>query len=66
MLFRPAGMRLNSYSNARFPAAESKVKRLDPERDMDDPHGHDPAAFLALGRRLQEIIPARLAELAIS
>jgi protein-tyrosine-phosphatase len=49
---------------ARFPAAEFKVKRLDPERDMDDPHGHDLDAFLALGRRLQEIIPARLAEMA--
>jgi protein-tyrosine-phosphatase len=41
---------------ARFPSAESKVQRLDPEQDLDDPHGQDLAAFLALGMRLQQLV----------
>jgi protein-tyrosine-phosphatase len=51
---------------SRFPNAGSKVGRLDPERDVEDPHGHDLAAFLSLGIRLQTLIKARVAEMALS
>jgi protein-tyrosine-phosphatase len=50
---------------SRFPAAVHKVRRLDPERDMDDPHGQDSAAFHSLCTRLQESVRARLAEMAL-
>ena len=51
---------------SRFPAAASKVRRLDPEADMDDPHGQDLAAFLSLGDRLQKFVRDRVAELAFA
>jgi protein-tyrosine-phosphatase len=51
---------------SRFPAAASKVRRLDPEADMDDPHGQDLAAFLSLGNRLQKLVRDRVAELAFT
>ena len=40
---------------SRFPAAASKVRRLDPEGDMDDPSGQDLAAFLFVGRAAPEV-----------
>jgi protein-tyrosine-phosphatase len=51
---------------ARFPAAEYKVQRLDPERDMDDPHGQDLAAYLSLGTRLQKLVADRVSEFVFS
>ena len=47
----------------RFPAAASRVERLDPEGDIEDPSGQDLAAFLSLGTRLQSAVRARVAEL---
>jgi protein-tyrosine-phosphatase len=51
---------------SRFPAVASKVQRLDPECDLDDPHGQDLAAFLSLGTRLQELVRARVGEMVFS
>jgi protein-tyrosine-phosphatase len=51
---------------AQFPAAQSKVQRLDPERDLDDPHGQDLAAFLALATRLQQLVRNLVFEVALS
>jgi protein-tyrosine phosphatase len=51
---------------SRFPAAASKVCRLDPEGDIEDPSGQDLAAFLSLGTRLQSAVRARVAELTLS
>jgi protein-tyrosine phosphatase len=50
---------------ARFPAAAFKVRRLDPEGDLDDPHGQDLAAFLSLGTRLQNVVRDRIAEMTL-
>jgi protein-tyrosine-phosphatase len=50
----------------RFPAAAYKVERLDPEGDLDDPHGQDLAAFLSLGTRLQELVRNRVSEIVFS
>jgi protein-tyrosine-phosphatase len=51
---------------ARFPAAARKVWRLDPEGDMEDPHGQDLAAFLSLGMRLQKLVRDRVSEIIVS
>jgi protein-tyrosine-phosphatase len=50
----------------RFPEAMQKVRRLDPEGDIEDPSGQDLAAFQSLGARLQRLVRDRVAELAIS
>jgi protein-tyrosine-phosphatase len=50
---------------SRFPAAASKVRRLDPEGDVEDPSGQDLAAFLALGSRIQNLVRARVAEMTL-
>jgi protein-tyrosine-phosphatase len=47
----------------RFPGAAAKVERLDPLGDLDDPSGHDSAAFSNLGNRLLELIRHRLSAL---
>ena len=51
---------------SRFPAAASKVRRLDPEGDIEDPNGQDLAAFLSLGDRLQKLVRVRVAEFVFS
>jgi protein-tyrosine-phosphatase len=48
----------------RFPAAMGKIHRLDPERDIDDPTGLGPEAFLELGWQLQHLVRYRLREAA--
>jgi protein-tyrosine-phosphatase len=50
----------------RFPASAYKVERLDPDGDLDDPHGQDLAAFLSLGTRLQELVRNRVSEIVFS
>jgi len=50
---------------SRFPRAASKVWRLDPEGDVEDPHGQDLAAFLSLAAQLQSLVHARVAEMAL-
>jgi protein-tyrosine-phosphatase len=50
----------------RFPAAASKVRPLDPQGDIEDPSGQDPATFLALGARLQELVRARVSEMVLT
>jgi hypothetical protein len=49
----------------RFPDAATKVSRLDPEGDIDDPSGLGPEAFLVLGRRLQKLVQQRLFEITV-
>jgi len=51
---------------SRFPAAASKVRRLDPDADIEDPSGQDLAAFLSLGTLLQSLVRARVAEMTLS
>jgi protein-tyrosine-phosphatase len=48
----------------RFPAAVGKIHRLDPKRDIDDPTGLGPEAFLELGWQLQHLVRYRLREAA--
>ncbi len=50
----------------RFPAAAYKVQRLDPDGDLDDPHGQDLAAFRSLGTRLQKLVRDRVCEIVFS
>ncbi len=50
----------------RFPAAASKVRRLDPDGDIEDPRGQDLDAFLSLGARLQSLVRDRVAEMALT
>jgi protein-tyrosine-phosphatase len=50
----------------RFPAAASKVRPLDPLGDIEDPSGQDPATFLTLGARLQELVRARVFEMVLT
>jgi protein-tyrosine-phosphatase len=47
---------------ARHPTAAGKIHRLDPERDIDDPTGLGPQAFLELGWQLQHLVRYRLRE----
>lgn len=42
--------------------AKAKVELLDPEGDVDDPIGHGVAAYHALAKRFQRLVPRRLAE----
>jgi protein-tyrosine-phosphatase len=49
-----------------FPAAASKVRRLDPDGDLEDPSGQDLAAFLSLGTRLQSLVRDRVSEIVFS
>jgi protein-tyrosine-phosphatase len=51
---------------SRFPEAVSKVRRLDPEGDIEDPRGQDLAAFLSLGARLQELVRDRVSEMVLT
>jgi protein-tyrosine-phosphatase len=46
----------------RHPTAAGKIHRLDPERDIDDPMGLGPEAFLELGWQLQQLVRSRLRE----
>ena len=48
---------------SRFPAAASKVQRLDPEGDLEDPSGQDLAVFLSLAVRMQNLVRHRIAEM---
>ena len=48
---------------SRFPAAAPKVRRLDPDGDIEDPSGQDLAAFLSLGARIQKLVRVRVSEL---
>lgn len=44
------------------PSDRDKVLRLDPDADIDDPYGMGGAAYDAVARRLNELVPRRLAE----
>jgi protein-tyrosine-phosphatase len=48
-----------------FPWASRKVKRLDPEGDIDDPIGGPLGAYQRVARRLAVVIPGRLKELGL-
>ena len=48
------------------PAAAAKVRRLDPDGDIEDPSGQDPDAFFSLGIRLQNLVRGRVAEMLLS
>jgi protein-tyrosine phosphatase len=50
---------------SRFPAAASKVHRLDPEGDIEDPSGQDQRAFRSLGGRLQRLVRDRVSEMVV-
>jgi protein-tyrosine-phosphatase len=50
---------------SRFPTAAGKVERLDPEGDIEDPAGQDPAAFLLLAARLQTLVRGRVYEILV-
>jgi protein-tyrosine-phosphatase len=47
----------------RFPASAPKVRRLDPDGDIEDPSGHDLDTFLSLGARLQSLVRIRVGEM---
>jgi protein-tyrosine phosphatase len=48
---------------SRFPAAASKVQRLDPDGDLDDPSGQDFAVFVSLAARMQNLVRHRISEM---
>jgi protein-tyrosine-phosphatase len=48
---------------SRFPAAASKVQRLDPDGDLEDPSGQDLAVFVSLAARMQSLVRRRIAEM---
>jgi protein-tyrosine-phosphatase len=48
---------------ARFPASAPKVRRLDPDGDIEDPNGQNLDAFLSLGARLQSLVRLHVAEM---
>ena len=48
---------------ARFPASAPKVRRLDPDGDIEDPSGQNLDAFLSLGARLQRLVRVHVSEL---
>lgn len=50
---------------ARFPDAASKIYRLDPEGDMDDPSGKGSTTFVMMARVLKRLISERLTYLAV-
>jgi protein-tyrosine-phosphatase len=47
----------------RFPASAPKVRRLDPDGDIEDPSGQNIDAFLSLGARLQSLVRVHVAEM---
>jgi hypothetical protein len=47
----------------RFPEAAPKVRRLDPDGDLEDPSGQDPGVFLSLGARGQSLVRHRISEM---
>ena len=49
----------------RFPTAATKVQRLDPDDDLEDPSGQDPAVFLSLAARIQDLVRRRIAEMVL-
>jgi protein-tyrosine phosphatase len=51
---------------SRFPAAASKVCRLDPEGDIEDPSGQDLTAYRSMGMRLQRLVRDRVSEMILS
>jgi len=50
----------------RFPATAPKVRRLDPDGDIEDPSGQNLDAFLSLGARLQSLVHIHVAEMVSS
>jgi protein-tyrosine-phosphatase len=48
---------------SRFPEAASKVLRLDPDGDLEDPSGQDFAVFLSLAARMQKLVRHRISEM---
>jgi L-threonylcarbamoyladenylate synthase len=50
----------------RFPEAASRVRRLDPEGDIEDPSGQDLDAYLSLGARLQSLVRDRISEIVLT
>jgi protein-tyrosine-phosphatase len=48
---------------SRFPEAVSKVQRLDPDGDLEDPSGQDFAVFLSLAARMQKLVRHRISEI---
>jgi protein-tyrosine-phosphatase len=48
---------------SRFPEATSKVQRLDPDGDLEDPSGQDVAVFLSLAARMQNVVRHRISEM---
>jgi len=42
--------------------AKARIELLDPEGDVDDPIGHGVAAYHALAKRFQRLVPRRLAD----
>jgi protein-tyrosine-phosphatase len=48
---------------SRFPAAASKVERLDPDDDLEDPSGQDFAVFRSLAARMQILVRHRISEM---
>jgi protein-tyrosine phosphatase len=48
---------------SRFPEAVSKVQRLDPDGDLEDPNGQDLAIFLSLAARMQKLVRHRISEM---
>ena len=47
----------------RFPASAPKVRRLDPDGDIEDPSGQNLDAFLSMGARLQSLVRVCVAEM---
>ena len=45
----------------RFPASAPKVRRLDPDGDIEDPSGQNLDAFLSMGARLQSLVRVHVA-----
>ena len=53
-------------TGARFPDAEGKVDRLDPEADLDVPHDSDVSDVLSFAERSRAVIRERLLELRVA
>jgi protein-tyrosine-phosphatase len=49
-----------------FPQAASKVERLDPDGDIEDPSGQDLTAFRSLATRLQRSVSVRMSEILVT
>jgi protein-tyrosine-phosphatase len=48
---------------SRFPASSSKVRRLDPEGDIENPSGQEVTAFRSLGTKLQRLVRDQVSEM---